>query len=156
MHSVWVTIPYYGPCKMAITQLQGRFRPWKRQYYEKRFLPAYSTALRAPQTRGGKNFLFFQNSIRRSLIALFSMWHRLCLTNSFVLQINHYDKFKGCARASSMTHFWISFEMTALKNLSNVGLKHVIEFHRKLAGSSEILFFHPRHFIKIDYETVEI
>ena len=67
MHSVWVTIPYYGPCKMAITQLQGRFRPWKRQYYEKRFLPAYSTALRAPQTRGGKNFLFFQNSIRRSL-----------------------------------------------------------------------------------------
>ena len=47
MHSVWVTIPYYGPCKMAIIQLQSRFRPWKRQYYEKQFLPAYWTAFRA-------------------------------------------------------------------------------------------------------------
>ena len=45
---------------MAITQLQGRFRIRKRQFYEKRFLPAYSTALRAPQTRGGKKKFFFQ------------------------------------------------------------------------------------------------
>ena len=28
------------------------------EYYEKRFLPAYSTALRAPQTRGGKKNIF--------------------------------------------------------------------------------------------------
>ena len=45
---------------MAITQLQGRFRIRKRQFYEKRFLPAYSSALRAPQTRGGKKKKFFQ------------------------------------------------------------------------------------------------
>ena len=43
---------------MAITQLQGRFGIRKRQYYEKRFLPAYSTALRVPQTRGGKKKFF--------------------------------------------------------------------------------------------------
>ena len=30
------------------------------EYYEKRFLPAYSTALRAPKTRGGKKKYFFK------------------------------------------------------------------------------------------------
>ena len=50
-----------------MTKLQGRFRPRKREYFEKRFLPAYSTGFKVPETRGSKNFLFFQNSIRRSL-----------------------------------------------------------------------------------------
>ena len=45
----------------VMTELQTRFGIWKRQYFEKRFLPAYSTALRAPDTRKGKTFLFFQN-----------------------------------------------------------------------------------------------
>ena len=50
-----------------MAELQGRFRIRNRQYFEKRFLPAYSTGFKVPETRGGKNFLFFQNSIRRSL-----------------------------------------------------------------------------------------
>ena len=92
IHSVWVTIQYYGPCKIAVTQLQGRFRPWKRQYYEKRFLPAYSTALRAPQTRGGKIFLIFQNSIRRSLmmqyeITCFNIWSTLDVAQTYLIPL---------------------------------------------------------------------
>ena len=50
-----------------MAKLQGRFRPRKWQYFEKRFLPAYSTGFKVPETRGSKNFLFFKNSIRRSL-----------------------------------------------------------------------------------------
>ena len=44
----------------VMTELQTRFRIWKRQYFEKRFLPAYSTALRAPETRKGKKKYFFK------------------------------------------------------------------------------------------------
>ena len=51
----------------VVTKLQGRIRPRKRQYFEKWFLPTYLTVLKVPETRGGKNFSFFQNSIRRSL-----------------------------------------------------------------------------------------
>ena len=43
----------------VMTKLQGRFRPRKREYFEKRFLPAYSTGFKVPETRGSKNFLFF-------------------------------------------------------------------------------------------------
>ena len=50
-----------------MTKIQGQFRPRKRQYFEKRFLPAYSTGIKVPETRVGKKFLFFQNSIGRSL-----------------------------------------------------------------------------------------
>ena len=50
-----------------MTKIQGQFRPRKRQYFEKRFLPAYSTGIKVPETRVGKQFLFFQNSIGRSL-----------------------------------------------------------------------------------------
>ena len=41
-----------------MTKLQTRFSIRKRQYFEKRFLPAYSTALRAPETRKGKKYFF--------------------------------------------------------------------------------------------------
>ena len=44
-----------------------RFRTWKRQYFKKRFLPAYSTGFRVPETRKGKQIFFFQDSIRRFL-----------------------------------------------------------------------------------------
>ena len=52
---------------ILMAELQVRFGIGNRQYFEKRFLPAYSTGFKVPETRGGKNFLFFQNSIRRSL-----------------------------------------------------------------------------------------
>ena len=51
----------------VMSKLQRRFGIRKRQYFEKRFLPAYSTGFKVPETLGGKIFLFFQNSIRRSL-----------------------------------------------------------------------------------------
>ena len=55
---------------MVITELQTRFGIRKRQYFEKRFSPAYSTAFRVPETRMGKKKFFFRNSIRRSLIEI--------------------------------------------------------------------------------------
>ena len=60
MHSVWVTNAYNGQCNMAISQLQGRFRIRKRWYFEKRFLRAYSTVLRVPETRMGKKKFFLK------------------------------------------------------------------------------------------------
>ena len=50
-----------------MAELQVRFGIGNRQYFEKRFLPAYSTGFKVPETREGKKFLFFQNSFRRSL-----------------------------------------------------------------------------------------
>ena len=38
-------------------ELQGQFRPRKRQYFEKRFLSAYSTGFKVPETRVGKKKL---------------------------------------------------------------------------------------------------
>ena len=45
-------------------KLQGRFRPKNGNILKKWFLPAYSTGFKVPETHGGNNFLFFQNSIR--------------------------------------------------------------------------------------------
>ena len=45
---------------MVITELQTRFGIRKRQYFEKRFSPAYSTAFRVPETRMGKKKIFFE------------------------------------------------------------------------------------------------
>ena len=39
---------------------QGQFRPRKRQYFEKCFLPAYSTGFRASEKRKGKTIFFFE------------------------------------------------------------------------------------------------
>ena len=63
IHSAWVTEAYYGPCKWlwVMTKLQGRFGIRNRQYFEN------FTGFKVPETRGDKNFYFFQNSLRRSL-----------------------------------------------------------------------------------------
>ena len=51
-----------------MAELQVRFGIGNRQYFEKRFLPAYSTGFKVPETRGGKNFLFFKTLLDGPLI----------------------------------------------------------------------------------------
>ena len=42
-----------------MAELQVRFGIGNRRYFEKRFLPAYSTGFKVPETRGGKIFFIF-------------------------------------------------------------------------------------------------
>ena len=58
-----------------MTKIQGQFRPRKRQYFEKRFLPAYSTGFKVPETRVDKKNYSFKTLLDGPLLRFVGFRH---------------------------------------------------------------------------------